>query len=125
MIRRPSRSTRTDTLFPYTSLFRSQHHARDQPGHRAVVAGQASLPLRPDPDHQAAADGTRGAIRVDLPPRRPRLGPRPRRRPAPDQVLHAPTATGRNPRRDPHTRHLDPKKNTTPPPHPELPPPTP
>src|SRR3546814_2689952 len=27
MIRRPPRSTRTDTLFPYTTLFRSQAHA--------------------------------------------------------------------------------------------------
>src|SRR3546814_10793892 len=26
MIRRPPRSTRTDTLFPYTTLFRSPHH---------------------------------------------------------------------------------------------------
>src|SRR3546814_6892856 len=26
MIRRPPRSTRTDTLFPYTTLFRSQDH---------------------------------------------------------------------------------------------------
>src|SRR3546814_16596092 len=26
MIRRPPRSTRTDTLFPYTTLFRSQKH---------------------------------------------------------------------------------------------------
>src|SRR3546814_5869261 len=26
MIRRPPRSTRTDTLFPYTTLFRSQGH---------------------------------------------------------------------------------------------------
>src|SRR3546814_8189442 len=33
MIRRPPRSTRTDTLFPYTTLFRSQHriiHGQDQ-----------------------------------------------------------------------------------------------
>src|SRR3546814_4447407 len=37
MIRRPPRSTRTDTLFPYTTLFRSagialqrQHHAAEQ-----------------------------------------------------------------------------------------------
>src|SRR3546814_1661691 len=29
MIRRPPRSTRTDTLFPYTTLFRS-HHPRDE-----------------------------------------------------------------------------------------------
>src|SRR3546814_14155733 len=27
MIRRPPRSTRTDTLFPYTTLFRSRLHA--------------------------------------------------------------------------------------------------
>src|SRR3546814_5006292 len=27
MIRRPPRSTRTDTLFPYTTLFRSRSHA--------------------------------------------------------------------------------------------------
>src|SRR3546814_5551512 len=31
MIRRPPRSTRTDTLFPYTTLFRSQLH---RPGRR-------------------------------------------------------------------------------------------
>src|SRR3546814_19473999 len=29
MIRRPPRSTRTDTLFPYTTLFRSLHVLRD------------------------------------------------------------------------------------------------
>src|SRR3546814_7941792 len=28
MIRRPPRSTRTDTLFPYTTLFRSLAHSR-------------------------------------------------------------------------------------------------
>src|SRR3546814_11202117 len=28
MIRRPPRSTRTDTLFPYTTLFRSEHALR-------------------------------------------------------------------------------------------------
>src|SRR3546814_2379016 len=26
MLRRPPRSTRTDTLLPYTTLFRSEHH---------------------------------------------------------------------------------------------------
>src|SRR3546814_7579100 len=30
MIRRPPRSTRTDTLFPYTTLFRSCERRRDQ-----------------------------------------------------------------------------------------------
>src|SRR3546814_5835089 len=31
MIRRPPRSTRTDTLFPYTTLFRSAHHVVQGP----------------------------------------------------------------------------------------------
>src|SRR3546814_20444724 len=31
MIRRPPRSTRTDTLFPYTTLFRSRQAARRRP----------------------------------------------------------------------------------------------
>src|SRR3546814_9046988 len=47
MIRRPPRSTRTDTLFPYTTLFRSVGLARSALGVRhqdrraAVLAGQA------------------------------------------------------------------------------------
>src|SRR3546814_11642665 len=31
MIRRPPRSTRTDTLFPYTTLFRALHHIHPAP----------------------------------------------------------------------------------------------
>src|SRR3546814_20245556 len=31
MIRRPPRSTRTDTLFPYTTLFRSHFHGAPHP----------------------------------------------------------------------------------------------
>src|SRR3546814_2428078 len=34
MIRRPPRSTRTDTLFPYTTLFRSQFDEDDEQGQR-------------------------------------------------------------------------------------------
>src|SRR3546814_3587064 len=37
MIRRPPRSTRTDTLFPYTTLFRSQ---RSRPGRPSPVSHQ-------------------------------------------------------------------------------------
>src|SRR3546814_1462801 len=33
MIRRPPRSTRTDTLFPYTTLFRSTPSSRAHPAH--------------------------------------------------------------------------------------------
>src|SRR3546814_5416763 len=37
MIRRPPRSTRTDTLFPYTTLFRSLPVVRDHPFRRRAV----------------------------------------------------------------------------------------
>src|SRR3546814_11125737 len=46
MIRRPPRSTRTDTLFPYTTLFRSEARDRDAglvgglDDHRALGRGQ-------------------------------------------------------------------------------------
>src|SRR3546814_7516267 len=38
MIRRPPRSTRTDTLFPYTTLFRSPRRARRDAGGGALPA---------------------------------------------------------------------------------------
>src|SRR3546814_4060992 len=43
MLRRPPRSTRTDTLFPYTTLFRSgpPGHPRD-PGAHGPAGGQGS-----------------------------------------------------------------------------------
>src|SRR3546814_2823292 len=44
MIRRPPRSTRTDTLFPYTTLFRSDRIARLDP-----------IADRPGPDRGMAA----------------------------------------------------------------------
>src|SRR3546814_2671319 len=41
MIRRPPRSTRTDTLFPYTTLFRSDRAVIDHPTyHNAIQALQ-------------------------------------------------------------------------------------
>src|SRR3546814_8220771 len=53
MIRRPPRSTRTDTLFPYTTLFRSQ----DRGG------GIAQPPAQPDDgeQHEAGAFAHAGA----------------------------------------------------------------
>src|SRR3546814_17650515 len=50
MIRRPPRSTRTDTLFPYTTLFRSDESARadDAEGEGDVAGnGDADLGLGP------------------------------------------------------------------------------
>src|SRR3546814_5226253 len=44
MVRRPSRSTRADTLFPYTTLFRSHRHQRfgagKQPLEEARILGR-------------------------------------------------------------------------------------
>src|SRR3546814_7577445 len=47
MIRRPPRSTRTDTLFPYTTLFRSRH-----PGERAARQRRHRMSF-----HDASTDG--------------------------------------------------------------------
>src|SRR3546814_17474945 len=82
-IRRPPRSTRTDTLFPYTTLFRSDRHRRGLAGDRlrlsrptraglgaAAAVGGADLhrrlrlsrpaaPARPDPGPGARSTGIR------------------------------------------------------------------
>src|SRR3546814_6940729 len=39
MLRRPPRSTRTDTLFPYTTLFRSPHALRALLGSQPELGG--------------------------------------------------------------------------------------
>src|SRR3546814_19245147 len=63
MIRRPPRSTRTDTLFPYTTLFRSFHPMHWPP--RATCTNMArpapSLPKSPWPQ-----GGGRTVIRKPL-----------------------------------------------------------
>src|SRR3546814_18194582 len=59
MIRRPPSSTRTDTLFPYTTLFRSAvriSDVREDEGELSETAVQA----------QAAAKPNRSCTRVDL-----------------------------------------------------------
>src|SRR3546814_2354572 len=50
MIRRPPRSTRTDTLFPYTTLFRHRLRVRNRPRH-----GMRSVPARAPPARPAPA----------------------------------------------------------------------
>src|SRR3546814_6683266 len=80
MIRRPPRSTRTDTLFPYTTLFRS-HQARDprrQPGrdrHRRLYDhARGEPPMRPclPAIERRQAERQRNGV-VIRPPRRPDL----------------------------------------------------
>src|SRR3546814_10062123 len=46
MIRRPPRSTRTDTLFPYTTLFRSDGIERRCAQPQEQPGGQARRPVR-------------------------------------------------------------------------------
>src|SRR3546814_17803176 len=61
MIRRPPRSTRTDTLFPYTTLFRSRPACRHR--HEPAPKGhEARDPPRALPNSQAK--GQRGAHRA-------------------------------------------------------------
>src|SRR3546814_4258039 len=71
MIRRPPRSTRTDTLFPYTTLFRS---VRQQPGHGLAQPtggahpGAMLLARVPDPGSRTLRLGRhdgRGAARSE------------------------------------------------------------
>src|SRR3546814_1477183 len=64
MIRRPPRSTRTDTLFPYTTLFRSRDHPR-RPRQAVVRRGKAPPELRRlrRCDRQGEALGRQGQVR--------------------------------------------------------------
>src|SRR3546814_1170120 len=59
MVRRPPRSTRTDTLFPYTTLFRSRVACGNQPMSRGPDAGTL---LTRALIAAAAADGVACAI---------------------------------------------------------------
>src|SRR3546814_4193560 len=69
MIRRPPRSTRTDTLFPYTTLFRSrQLHGRARgrslagdpdvldPGRATAMEGPGPAPGRGHDGHRARSE---------------------------------------------------------------------
>src|SRR3546814_3268678 len=55
MIRRPPRSTRSDTLFPYTTLFRS-HYAADPAGPIRDWRSGASSARYPSTPHRECAD---------------------------------------------------------------------
>src|SRR3546814_2250389 len=61
MIRRPPRSTRTDTLFPYTTLFRSADHQHSYRSLRLQIVEQFRT-LRPIV-HHAQIDDRSGYFR--------------------------------------------------------------
>src|SRR3546814_4808242 len=93
MMRRPPISTRTDTLLPYTTLFRSR--LRGQPGPRPGAAGRGAQRAGADP---APAAGT-----VPL-ARRQRID-RPRHRSEAIRRRRQPPGGGR-PRSEEHTSEL-------------------
>src|SRR3546814_2029452 len=68
MIRRPPRSTRTDTLFPYTTLFRSKGGGTNATGFLAGLAVGAAKaaetpPGEPEGDGRAGDVDDRGIAR--------------------------------------------------------------
>src|SRR3546814_1611018 len=84
MIRRPPRSTRTDTLCPYTTLFRS-HDARQENGRRqaafpACPGDWANFPReRRGPQRSRGIPERRTGLIKDCregPPRQPKANPR-------------------------------------------------
>src|SRR3546814_16220105 len=74
MIRRPPRSTRTDTLVPYTTLFRSRHRRRPEPLARLLrgieehqfKALAASLPTQQGVDAEQELEHRPAAHRARL-----------------------------------------------------------
>src|SRR3546814_2888780 len=70
MIRRPPRSTRTDTLFPYTTLFRSRDGAADQKltfGHSSLAQQchqNARFPRTKWSNHRSFLPNLHGEIHV-------------------------------------------------------------
>src|SRR3546814_5160837 len=66
MIRRPPRSTRTDTLLPYTSLVRSLGVIREKSRARFRDAGRADLLTTLSENSDAALGATDGATREAL-----------------------------------------------------------
>src|SRR3546814_12049556 len=118
MIRRPPRSTRTDTLFPYTTLFRSPRgaaHARierrlDHPAQPRMSMNESLLPdqatmilTRRMPDQldiAVAQPLIRPHKHLD---RNPNLAPLPT--PASQPIIIWSTQPPTHPRYTPHTQH--------------------
>src|SRR3546814_14567757 len=66
MIRRPPRSTRTDTLFPYTTLFRSLEEDKAREGSLAHDAAEAIKRLTAEAEQIAMRLKETEAVRPDL-----------------------------------------------------------
>src|SRR3546814_16298809 len=69
MIRRPPRSTRTDTLFPYTTLFRSDQPVPAELDHQGQQPDDAEghmQPVRPDQREEGGQEGAALRRRADV-----------------------------------------------------------
>src|SRR3546814_15316831 len=68
MIRRPPRSTRTDTLFPYTTLFRSPriraHRARTRRAMKSVKPADLERQTRLDPRSEEHTSELQSLMRI-------------------------------------------------------------
>src|SRR3546814_13010778 len=72
MLRRPPVSTRTDTLFPYTTLFRSAVlTAPPSAGHAAAAASAAPVAAASDAGRDVADDAV-ASVDTGIPARTPR-----------------------------------------------------
>src|SRR3546814_20178097 len=138
MIRRPPRSTRTDTLFPYTTLFRSRKDGSLYRSHLQARPSRRRRPVAQEPDAcvglQVQAGTETRPPRRDQPPSRPAVrlrppaaseapGPAPLRpaRPPLPQLLQARPAPAAHHRRAPAAvAHTPPAQPPLPPalPHP-------
>src|SRR3546814_13584817 len=74
MIRRPPRYTRTDTLFPYTTLFRSHKHA-SAPGMLVPIPVAEPLSAPGRAGHSPGPRSSRGGFRTGCAPSRDDRGP--------------------------------------------------
>src|SRR3546814_2970521 len=63
MIRRPPRSTRTDTLFPYTTLFRSQRSCARRDGPQAEAPATLADKGRPTKERRRVDRTRRPSMR--------------------------------------------------------------
>src|SRR3546814_4329242 len=76
MIRRPPRSTRTDTLFPYTTLFRSRVQCEARVGDDPLAVAPRDLAMLFDPlgleaaPHHPRCRGTDLVLRFQVDPLR-------------------------------------------------------
>src|SRR3546814_16155501 len=65
MIRRPPKSKRTDTLFPYTTLFRSEIYRRLRLARESLLSAGQRMPAADADEHRG--EMAEGAVRIRLP----------------------------------------------------------